>query len=265
MSAPDGEGAEKPGTSQGRRDWDEMGRLDALWAILSDPSKRYGRWDLDEFLATGREEINGVLAVARQWDLPRHSDRALDFGCGVGRLTRAMADHFSTTVGVDISDVMVSRARALHAGNPRCSFEVLPDDGLTARPDRSIDFIYSRIVLQHIPDGRVTRARIREFVRLLAVDGLLVFQLPAAIPLRRRVQVRPRLYALLRRFRVPEEILYRQFGLHPIRMRSIPEAEVMSLITAGGARVLYVERVSVESTGIEDRVYWATRSPEPAK
>lgn len=245
---------------QERRDWDDMGRLDAFWAILSDPAKRYGRWEVDEFLSTGRTEIESVLATARQWRLPGRMDRALDFGCGVGRLTRAMAAHFSTTVGVDISSVMVARARALHADDPGCAFEVLTDDGLTSMPDRSFDFIYSRIVLQHIPDPRATRARIGELLRLLAVDGLLVFQLPAAIPLRRRIQVRPRLYALLRRLGAAEAVLYRRFGLHPIRMRAVPEGDVVALITAAGARILDVERIRSDATGIDDRVYWATRS-----
>jgi SAM-dependent methyltransferase len=242
-----------------RREWDDMGRMDALWAILSEPSKRYGRWDVDEFLATGRDEIDGVLATARRWGLPGRMDRALDFGCGVGRLTRAMAAHFSTTVGVDISEVMVARARALHADEPGCAFEVIPDQGLTSWPDRSFDFLYSRIVLQHIPDVRVTKARIRELLRLLATDGLLVFQVPAAIPLRRRVQARPRLYAFLRRLGVSEAFLYRRFGLHPIRMRAVPEAEVVSLITADGARILDIQRIRADATGIQDRVYWATR------
>ena len=246
--------------SQQRRDWDEIGRLDALWAILSDPAKRHGGWGVDEFLATGRREIEAVLETGRRWSLPERRDHALDFGCGVGRLTRALAAHFRRSTGVDISEVMVSRARALHADRPACTFKILDDDGLTALPDRYFDFIYSRIVLQHIPDRRVTEGNLREFVRLLTGGGLLVFQLPASLPLRRRLQVRPRLYATLRFLRVPEEILYRRLGLHPIRMRSIPEADVVRLLTAAGATLLDIERTEMDDTGIQDRTYWATRS-----
>ena len=129
-----------------RRDWDEIGRLDALWAILSDPAKRHGRWDVDEFLATGRREIDAVLETGRRWSLPERRDHALDFGCGVGRLTRALAAHFGSATGVDISEVMVSHARALHADRPACTFKILDNGGLTAFPDRSFDCVYSRIV-----------------------------------------------------------------------------------------------------------------------
>lgn len=246
--------------SQQRRDWDEIGRLDALWAILSDPAKRHGRWDVDEFLATGRREIDAVLETGRRYSLPERRDHALDFGCGVGRLTRALAAHFGSATGVDISEVMVSRARALHTDRPACTFKILDDGGLTAFPDRSFDCIYSRIVLQHIPDRWATEAHLREFVRLLTGGGLLVFQIPAFLPLRRRLQVRPRLYARLRSMRVPESLLYRQLGLHPIRMRSIPEAGVVRLLTAAGATVLDIERTEMGDTGIQDRTYWATRS-----
>ena len=143
---------------------------------------------------------------------------------------------------------------------PACSFQVLDPTGLASFPDRSFDYIYSRIVLQHIPDRRVTERNLREFVRLLAEGGLLVFQLPASIPTRRQLQLRPALYAALRSLRVPEDFLYRRLGLHPIRMRSIPEADVLRLLMAAGASVLNVERSVLGDTGIEDRTYWATRS-----
>ncbi|MEW5991773.1 MAG: class I SAM-dependent methyltransferase [Chloroflexota bacterium] len=245
---------------QNRRDWDELGRLDALWAILSDPSKRHGRWEIDEFLATGRLEIDRALITAARWGLPRRHDRALDFGCGVGRLTRALGSQFSSVLGVDISAVMVARAVVMHADMPGCQFEVLPDAGLVGLEDGSFDCIYSRIVLQHITDRRTTEAHIRAFVRLLADGGLLVFGLPASIPLRRRIQLRPRLYSALRSVGAPQELLYESLGLHPIRMCSVPESDVVRLLASSGATVLDIERTEVGSTGIQDRVYWATRS-----
>ena len=41
--------------------------------------------------------------------------RALDFGCGAGRLTRALAARFESVVGVDVADAMLDKARALNA------------------------------------------------------------------------------------------------------------------------------------------------------
>lgn len=245
--------------SQQRRDWDEISRLDALWAILSDPAKRHGRWDVEEFLATGRTEIDDVLQNASRWDLPGRLDRALDFGCGVGRLTRALAAHFQTAIGVDISEEMVSRARTLNAEEGNCTFRVLDDRGLGVFSERSFDCVYSRIVLQHIPDRAIVTAYLKDFVRLLDDEGLLVFQLPASIPLRRRMQLRPKLYATLRRLGLAEGPLYQRLGLHPIRMGAMPEDEVVRIITSAGATVLNIDRTEMGATGIQDRTYWATK------
>src|SRR5581483_12031301 len=84
------------------RDWDEMAHVDPLWAILSVTEKRFQKWDLEDFLRTGQEEIAGLIESASHMGLPLQYRRAVDFGCGVGRLTRALRNHFSECHGVDI-------------------------------------------------------------------------------------------------------------------------------------------------------------------
>ena len=44
-----------------QRTWDTFGREDPLWAILSHGNKRGNRWNLDDFMATGRQEIQEAL------------------------------------------------------------------------------------------------------------------------------------------------------------------------------------------------------------
>jgi hypothetical protein len=68
-----------------KQDWEELGRLDPLWAVLSTREGRHGRWDPDAFFATGREEVERLLAVAAEVGHPRERGAVLDFGCGVGR------------------------------------------------------------------------------------------------------------------------------------------------------------------------------------
>src|SRR5205809_501859 len=76
-----------------KRDWNDLADLDPLWAILSHKNKKF-RWDLNEFFSTGQTEIDKTIKIAEQLDYPRDWDLALDFGCGVGRLTRALAKNF---------------------------------------------------------------------------------------------------------------------------------------------------------------------------
>lgn len=243
-----------------RRHWDELGRLDPYWAVLSDPAKRYGRWDVAEFLATGRSEIEEALHIAQQWKLPRHRGQALDFGCGVGRLSRALAEHFEHVTGVDVSTAMVERARLLNADVPSCDFHVLDRRGLSVFEGGSIDFAYSRITFQHIVKAGEADRHLRELVRVLSSGGLLVIQVPALLPWRRRVQWRPRLYSVLRGAGLSEEWLYRRAHLHPIRMRAIPEASVVATLVGAGASILDIERVTLPETGMQDRTYWVTKA-----
>src|SRR5215207_11660461 len=98
-----------------RQDWDELSELDPYWAILSDRSRRFGRWDLDEFFASGIAEVTQVLRTGRRHGLPAKRRDALDFGCGAGRLTRALAAEFENCLGLDISQQMIDEARRVNA------------------------------------------------------------------------------------------------------------------------------------------------------
>lgn len=238
--------------------WEQMGELDPLWAILSDPSKKFGKWDVDEFFRTGVEEISGLMRRCAAIGFPRRKERALDFGCGVGRLTQPLADHFDRVVGLDISEAMVRRARELNRHGERCEY-VVHDTSTLPFQDDSFDLIYTRIVLQHIPSVQV-RAYVREFVRTLRPGGLVVMQVPSHIPWVNRVQPKSLAYDTLHRLGVPHRVLFEKLGLHPIRMNFVPEQEVVSVVAAAGGKVVQVERDdSAGSSRIQSRVYVITK------
>lgn len=223
---------------QHQRDWDELAALDPLWAILSDPDKRFGRWDLETFFASGAEEITVALALAGRHGLPRARDSAIDVGCGVGRITRALAQRFNAAVGVDISPVMVEQARALNRDHPNCNFVAQGDPRLPAFEDASADLLYSNQVLQHLPTRRDIAEYIANFMRVLTDGGVAIFQVPTRIPVRHRLQVRRRAYALLRRIRVPEKVLYLRLGLTPIRMNAMADDRVREVVRRAGGEVV---------------------------
>jgi ubiquinone/menaquinone biosynthesis C-methylase UbiE len=154
-------------------DWELLAERDALWAILTDSAKVDCGWDVREFMATGAAEIGTVMGhLARLNLLPNFGGAALDFGCGVGRLTQPLASLFSSCVGVDISRQMIEKAEALnryeHCQYIASAGERLPFD------DASFSFVYSNIVLQHMPAALAT-GYLREFVRVLEDGGVLVF------------------------------------------------------------------------------------------
>jgi SAM-dependent methyltransferase len=218
------------------RDWEEMATLDPLWAILSDPEKRSGKWPLEEFFRTGQEEIARLMEQSQKLKLPRSRQRAIDFGCGVGRLTRALSEYFSECHGVDISGSMVETARRL---NPRCQFR--QGSSLESFPNACADFIYSTLVLQHQPDQASVVRILVDMLRVLGPGGLLVFQIPLHVPWRNRLQLRRRAYRVLRGLGLPHTFLYQRLNLNPIRMIALPRPEIENIVVRGGARVLRVD------------------------
>ena len=132
---------------------------------------------------------------------PQQRERALDFGCGLGRITRALAQHFDEAVGVDISEDMVRRAQELNADVPGASFVVNVAGDLARFDDAAFDLVFSSIVLQHVPDRSAIERYVAEFCRVVRPGGLVMFQLPSHIPAIYRTQWRRRLYAGLRRAR----------------------------------------------------------------
>lgn len=157
--------------------WDAFGEQDPLWAILTAPGKRGGGWDLDEFFATGRTEVEEILNVLADRGIAIEHGRALDFGCGVGRLTQALAAHFDSCDGVDVAASMIARARELNPNGDSVRFHHNEAPDLRMFGDGSFDLILALIVLQHMP-SELMRGYMREFVRLLEPTGVALFSVP---------------------------------------------------------------------------------------
>lgn len=158
-----------------RRVWQTLGRDDPLWAVLSRADKRGGRWEHDEFFATGRLEIDTQLQALAAQGLPLRRELALDFGCGAGRLSRALAPHFGRVIGVDVSASMIAAARELNADVANIEFRENTSPRIERIADASVDFVFSHITLQHIPSA-LAAGYVEEFFRVLAPGGVAVFQ-----------------------------------------------------------------------------------------
>lgn len=161
-----------------KRQWERLGRQEPFFAVLTDIEDRFGGPDIERFFRSGRDELDARLQRAHQMGIVVPHRRALDFGCGVGRVTQAMGYHFEHADGVDISASMLKLARRHTRDSKRCTYHRNVRTDLSLFADASFSFVHSTLVLQHMHPAHSTRY-IREFVRVLAPDGLLVFQLPS--------------------------------------------------------------------------------------
>jgi SAM-dependent methyltransferase len=225
-----------------KRDWEALAEIDPLWAILGDPARRGGGWEIEEFFATAEATLAPILAAAEQLGLPARRERALDFGSGVGRITRALGSRFESAVGVDISKRMVELARELNADQPKCTFLLNDSPDLRQFDACSFDVVFENLALQHLPGEALVWAYVSEFFRVVRPDGLVVFQLPSSVRWPYRLQLQRRAYAVLRGLGFDERLLQDRLRLTPIRMLTVRPANVAQEIERAGGRVVRVDR-----------------------
>jgi ubiquinone/menaquinone biosynthesis C-methylase UbiE len=246
-----------------KHNWEDLAELDPLWAILSFSEYRFGKWDTGQFFKTGDEEISKVMEACLQLGYPKGTECVLDFGCGVGRCTRALAKYFKECYGVDISENMIAKANELNSSISNCTFTVNYDEDLRIFSDDYFDMIYTTAVLQHIPSTLLIRNYISEFLRTLKAGGILVFQLPHSIPLLYKAGLGSRIYNILRTLGFNKQFIYQKLGklgLIPYRMNFIAENEVVAFLTRIGGKVLEVKNDSALGPSEQSRTYYPSRT-----
>jgi ubiquinone/menaquinone biosynthesis C-methylase UbiE len=158
--------------------WEELGEKDPLWAVVTHPDKRDGRWNLAEFMETGERDIAHYhQLIARHVPASGLFSHVLDFGCGVGRLTSAWGKRAKQATGVDISAAMLEVAKKNLAGRDNLHFVLNQNPDLRVFKNGGFDLVFSLICLQHIP-WPIAACYIAEFARVCQHGGVVAFQLP---------------------------------------------------------------------------------------
>ena len=146
-------------------EWEDFGEREPYFAVLTEERflrERMTAEAREEFYASGEADVARLFAaIESHLGAPLAPQSALDFGCGVGRLTSALAKRVPTVVGCDAAASML-----------RIAADAVPDAAFVASlPDRTFDLIVSLIVLQHIPvpEGEAIVARL---LGMLAEGGV---------------------------------------------------------------------------------------------
>lgn len=172
--------------------WDRRAQEDAFYFV--DNRLAYGDPDLGAFWAGGREDLDRILDSLGVTIRP--SDEIVEIGCGVGRLTRVLAERGASVRALDVSPRMLELARE---HNPQLgNVTWIEGDGtsLAGVADASADVCFSHVVFQHIPDPRITLGYVREMGRVLRTGGWAAFQVSNQPALHGRRPLRERLRTL---------------------------------------------------------------------
>jgi SAM-dependent methyltransferase len=229
------------------RTWEHYGRDDPYFGVLS--HDRYRRANLSQaalldFFESGEDYVEQVLRSCQHHlgeELPRA--KGLDFGCGVGRLTVALARRFEQVVGIDVSAAMLAEsernARALRVDN--VSFHRSLVDIVEQRG--TFSFVNSYIVLQHVSPARGLQY-VRAMLQLLSSDGFGAIHVTYGREKdRRNAGVRSLQSRAARRITGPVLDWARQLRGWPpkVQMNPYPLNQLMFMLQDAGARELHAQ------------------------
>lgn len=134
-----------------------------------------------DFLATATGVINDLETELRRLKAEERGDwRALEIGCGTGRLMRPMSRHFLEIHGVDVSADLIRQARENLQDVPNARPREIHGTSLEDFADHSIDFVYSFGMFPHIPSRELVLAFLSEIHRVMRPGGLARLQFNGA-------------------------------------------------------------------------------------
>jgi SAM-dependent methyltransferase len=159
---------------QMRADWNKRAVEDAYYYVA------FGRRGQDdrEFFDSAADVVHALESELKR--LPpgdRRSRRALEIGCGPGRLMRPMSWNFGEIHGVDVSDEMIRMAAQKLKGTPNAFPRATDGTDLSCYANEFFDFVYSYAVFQHIPSAAVVFSYLTEAWRVLKPGGILRCQI----------------------------------------------------------------------------------------
>lgn len=125
----------------------------------------------DAGLGVGYLDFDDVLAAVERYATPEI--RALELGCGGGRVSVKVAPLVGELVATDVSKAMIAEARRALSGHPNA--DCATTDGFTLRefPDRSFDLVVAVGVLPFFTPNHLL-ATLVEIARVLRPGGLCI-------------------------------------------------------------------------------------------
>lgn len=130
-------------------------------------------WDEKDFYECGEIQTRAIIdSFLAKLKIDPSDLVLLEIGCGLGRMTRALASRFKFVHAYDVSDQYIRMAKKKNSDLKNVAFHV--NDGLSFPEidDESVDFCFSGWTMQHMPSEEVITKNIEEVSRVLKEGGL---------------------------------------------------------------------------------------------
>lgn len=167
--------------------WEEKVRENPLYGVMSheefiDSTSEPTSGELEIFYARGHEMVSGWIEPWLNETGTTSDLKVLEFGCGMGRLTNALAAKrpAENIYGVDISETMIKHANANTSYD--CNYAVIEESGSFPYQDNYFDRVYSYAVFQHISQRSVVKRSIAEIARVLKPGGKVKLNIEMVFP-----------------------------------------------------------------------------------
>jgi SAM-dependent methyltransferase len=215
--------------------WSALGEAEPHWSVLTQDRYRADRIadNRAEFMASGEGYARLIVGMlARHGIAPADLPRAVEFGCGVGRITIPLARRFAHVTGCDISagHLAAARAAGTEAGAANLAWWHVGPAALL--PEPSWDFWTSQLVLQHNPPPLIRHILQRAFAGL-APGGVALFQVPS--------HMRGYRFDLAKYLAMPPR--------QGMEMHALPQRAVLDLAADAGLRLIELRDDTHMATG----------------
>ncbi len=160
-----------------RREWNERAQKSFMQYTSGTQSE-----DEKDYMESARRDAGTVLKYLG--DVDTKTWKALDLGCGPGRMIQVLAPRFAEVHGTDVSDEMLRIGRERLKDFPNVTLHRVEGTSLKQFPDKSINLMWSYSVLYHMPRA-LYYGYLKELSRVMAPGGLLIYQLAQLYSIRR--------------------------------------------------------------------------------
>lgn len=206
--------------------WQHLGDTEPYYSVLS--SDEYMTRNIEvskeDFYNSGESEVEKLIATLKRNHIDISSIKScLEYGCGVGRVTKWLNKKIDRIVAIDISSSHLKLAKEVLGNEESINFRHMQDLSQLDKLE-NVDLVYSFIVLQHNPPPVIERI-IEFLLKSLNTGGIAYFQVPT--------------YRINYKFEI-EKYLSKEGKKKEIEMHILPQKRVFELIYENNCQVLEI-------------------------